>query len=53
MTLQVHDELVFDAPLEEVEQASSIIRDVMENAVSLAVPLVVDLQTGRDWLEAH
>ena len=53
MTMQVHDELVFDAPQSEAEAASRIIRDVMENAVKLAVPLVVDLQVGRDWLEAH
>jgi DNA polymerase-1 len=53
MTMQVHDELVFDAPQHEAEAASRIIRDVMENAVKLAVPLVVDLQVGRDWLEAH
>ena len=53
MTLQVHDELVFDAPLHEVEKASRIIREAMENAVTLSVPLLVDLQTGRDWLEAH
>ncbi len=53
MLLQIHDELVFEAPESEVEAASAIIRDAMESAVDLAVPLVVDLGVGRSWAEAH
>jgi len=53
MIMQVHDELVFDVPREELETVVPAIRAAMENAVSLAVPLVVDVNTGADWLEAH
>lgn len=53
MILQVHDELVFDAHKDEVDSIKPIIRDLMENAVSLDVPLVVDMGTGNNWLEAH
>jgi DNA polymerase-1 len=53
MIMQVHDELVFDVPLAEVETLSALIREHMEAAVSLPVPLVVDMSTGADWLEAH
>jgi DNA polymerase-1 len=51
MLMQIHDELVFEAELPVVEQASAIIRDVMEHVVPLEVPLVVDLGTGRSWGE--
>ncbi len=53
MLLQVHDELVFDAHKEEIELITPIIRTEMENAHSLPVPLVVDINTGNNWLEAH
>ncbi len=53
MLLQIHDELVFEAPPEEVERATAIIRDCMENAFPLSVPLVVDVGTGASWAEAH
>ena len=53
MIMQVHDELVFDVPLAEVDMLSALIREHMEAAVSLPVPLVVDMSTGADWLEAH
>ena len=53
MIMQVHDELVFDVPLAEVETLSALIREHMEAAVALPVPLVVDMSTGADWLEAH
>ncbi len=53
MILQVHDELVFDARIDELESIQPIIRNLMENAVSLAVPLEVDMGTGQTWLEAH
>jgi DNA polymerase-1 len=53
MLLQVHDELVFDVPKTEVESLSAMVKEEMENAFSLDVPLVVDLGVGTNWLEAH
>ncbi len=53
MLLQVHDELVFDAHKEELENLKTMIKSEMENAYVLEVPLVVDLGTGDNWLEAH
>ncbi len=52
MILQVHDELVFDCLKEEEEVVSSIVKDLMENAVKLNVPLKVDLESGNDWYQA-
>ena len=52
MILQVHDELVFDCLKEEVKVVSSIVKDLMENAVKLNVPLKVDLESGNDWYQA-
>ena len=53
LILQVHDELVFEAPQNEIEQAKKIIIDNMENAYKLEVPLTVDIGVGENWLEAH
>lgn len=53
MLLQVHDELVFDVPLDEAETVKPIIRDEMQNALPLSVPVVVEMGTGKNWLEAH
>ena len=53
MLLQVHDELVFDVPKEEVEALQKMVKNEMENAFSLDVPLVVDMGIGNNWLEAH
>ncbi|MEZ4794340.1 MAG: DNA polymerase I [Flavobacteriaceae bacterium] len=53
MLLQVHDELVFDAYKPELESLKSLIKDQMEHAYQLAVPLEVDMGTGENWLEAH
>ena len=52
MLLQVHDELIFEAPPHEVESLSQLVRDQMENVTPLRVPLVVDIGTGPNWLEA-
>jgi DNA polymerase-1 len=49
MLLQVHDELVFEAPPEEVDQVSRIAREGMAGAAELRVPLVVDLKSGPNW----
>ncbi len=53
MLLQVHDELVFDVPKNELETISSLIKHEMENAFTLNVPLDVELGVGDNWLEAH
>jgi DNA polymerase-1 len=52
MLLQVHDELLFEAPPEELERLGALVRGHMEGVVELRVPLVVDLGTGASWLEA-
>ena len=51
MLLQVHDELVFEAPEREVEELTALVRREMEGAAELAVPLVVDIGVGSNWLE--
>lgn len=53
MLLQVHDELVFDIYKPELEVLQPLIKNTMENAVQLAVPLVVEMGVGSNWLEAH
>jgi DNA polymerase I len=52
MLLQVHDELIFEAPPQEVEVMTELVRSHMENVVQLRVPLVVDIGVGPNWLEA-
>ncbi|HLA40519.1 MAG TPA: DNA polymerase, partial [Candidatus Glassbacteria bacterium] len=51
MILQVHDELVFDVPERQAEEVGELVRERMENAVRLEVPVRVDLGRGRNWLE--
>jgi len=51
MILQVHDELVFDVPQEELESLIPLVRDRMENVLKLKVPIKVDIKKGRNWLE--
>jgi len=53
MILQVHDELVFDAHLSELDELKAIVEDKMVNAMPLSVPVVVEINTGSNWLEAH
>ena len=53
MLLQVHDELVFDAKKSELDALTNMIKIEMEQAYKLQVPLVVDVGTGTNWLEAH
>ncbi|WP_324673155.1 DNA polymerase I [Hymenobacter sp. GOD-10R] len=53
MILQVHDELVFDAPKEEVDLVIPRIRELMINALPLSVPMEVEAGTGTNWLQAH
>ena len=51
MLLQVHDELVFEAPPGEVERVQAMVRQEMESAATLSVPLVVDIGSGANWVE--
>ena len=53
MLLQVHDELVLELPASELDATRALVRECMEHAVELSVPLVVDFGAGRNWLEAH
>ena len=53
MLLQVHDELIFDVPKNELDFVKPLIKKTMEEAYQFAVPLVVDLGIGKNWLEAH
>jgi DNA polymerase-1 len=52
MIMQVHDELLFEAPKGEVEQATEIIKREMEAAATLDVPLVAEVGVGDDWMSA-
>jgi DNA polymerase-1 len=53
MLLQVHDELVFDVPLSELDIIAQIIPELMKSALDVKVPLVADLSFGKNWYEAH
>ncbi len=53
MVLQVHDELLFDAKKDELDELLPVIKNLMETALPLSVPIVVDTGTGKNWLEAH
>ena len=53
MLLQVHDELLFEVPADEVEHAREIILEAMKTALPLSVPIEVEAGTGQNWLEAH
>ncbi len=53
MLLQVHDELLFEAPEAEAEALAALLRDVMAHAATLSVPLVVETGIGKSWAEAH
>jgi DNA polymerase-1 len=53
MLLQVHDELIFESPFNEVEKAAQIIKNVMESSAVDNIPMVVDVKIGTNWAEAH
>lgn len=53
IVLQVHDELLVEAPEKEVQEVSRIVREQMEGAASLSVELKCDVGTGQNWYEAH
>ncbi|HRV96233.1 MAG TPA: DNA polymerase, partial [Anaerolineae bacterium] len=51
MLLQVHDELVLEAPEDELDQAVKLTQEVMSRAFKLRIPLKVDVEVGQNWLE--
>jgi len=53
MTMQVHDELNFTVPMEEIDVVKKVVVEEMENAIQLQVPLIADCGVGSNWLEAH
>jgi len=53
MILQIHDELLFEGPLEEMDKLSTLVVNEMESAMLLSVPLKVDWKIGKNWYEAH
>ena len=52
LILQIHDELIIDAPESEKQVVGEILKEEMENAVSLSVPLTVEVSSGKTWYEA-
>jgi len=52
MIMQVHDELLFEAPINEIDRASAIIKREMESAATLDVPLIVEVGVGDNWMDA-
>ena len=53
MLMQVHDELVFEAPAKDAKRVSEFVRETMESAAKLRVPLVAEVHSGKNWQEAH
>jgi DNA polymerase-1 len=51
MLQQVHDELLFEAPPEEVSEVEALAREIMADALPLRVPVVFDVKSGKDWSE--
>ena len=52
LVLQIHDELIVESPVEENEKAAAILREEMEGAVQLSVPMSVEAKVGKTWFEA-
>ncbi len=53
MLLQVHDELIFEVPENELDETSALVKSVMENVVTLDVPLIAEAGHGHSWGQAH
>ena len=53
LMLQVHDELDFSVPADEVERLSEMVASVMDSVVELKVPLIAEVSSGENWAEAH
>jgi DNA polymerase-1 len=53
MLLQVHDELLFDLHKDEMDTVPPLVEEAMKNAIPMEVPIVVEMGTGNNWLDAH
>jgi DNA polymerase-1 len=53
MVIQIHDELVFEVPEEELKEAEDLVRHEMEGVIDISVPLKIDISSGKNWSEAH
>jgi DNA polymerase-1 len=53
MIIQIHDELVFEIPEEEAAEAKNLVKKEMEGVIDISVPLKIDINTGKNWSEAH
>ena len=53
MIMQVHDELIFETPKANAEETLNLMKDMMEKAVKLDIPLIADATIGQNWNEAH
>jgi DNA polymerase-1 len=53
MILQVHDELLFDVHVTEQEEMKALVKEAMETAIDLVVPMEVEMEVAGNWLEAH
>lgn len=53
LVLQVHDELIIETVKEELEEVKSLMKDLMENAVVLDIPLIIDIEVGESWYDTH
>ena len=53
MIMQVHDELIFETPKADAEEILNLMKDMMEKAVKLDIPLIADAAIGKNWNEAH
>ena len=53
IVLQVHDELLVETAIDEIDEVRQILTEGMKEAVSLKVPLEIDIKQGKNWLEAH
>ena len=53
MVLQIHDELLFEVPVDEIAVMQDLVVGEMENVMALSVPLTVECKYGSNWLEAH
>jgi DNA polymerase-1 len=53
MIMQVHDELIFETPKTNAEEILDLMKNMMENAVKLDIPLIADAAIGKNWNEAH